>query len=559
MTEGLRTGGELIVDALKTHGVDVVFGIPGESFLPTLDALYEAREHIRFVVCRQEAGAAFMADAYGKLTGRPGVCMVSRGPGATNASIGVHMAFQDSTPLVLFIGQVGNAVRDREAFQEIDYRRMYGPLAKWVAQIDRADRVAEMVSHAFHLAVSGRPGPVVLAIPEDMQTELAAVTDLARYQRVAAYPGATALQRLREMLAAARRPLMMLGGSGWNTQACEDIRAFAEANALPVGCTYRCQDLFDNRHPNYAGDISVGLNPALAKRIREADLLIAVGPRLGEWTTVHYALLGIPRPAQKLVHVHAGAEELGSIYQADLMINAGMPEFAAAVAKLEPVRPGWTDETKTARAEYEAWQLPVRVPGDVNMSEIVTYLRRRLPADTIVTCGAGAYISWVHRFHRYARFRTQLGPTGGAMGYGVPSAIAAKLVHPDRTVVAVSGDGCFLMNGQELATAAHYGAKVIFLVVNNGIYGTIRMNQEQAYPGRVIATDLSNPDFAMLARSYGLHGEQVERTADFEAAFERASNAPTAALIELKVDPDAINAATTLSAVRERALRGGGR
>jgi acetolactate synthase I/II/III large subunit len=549
-----RTGGALLVEALATHGVDTVFGIPGESFLPTLDALYDVRDTIRFIACRQEGGAAFMADAYGKLTGRPGVCMVSRGPGATNASIGIHMAYQDSTPLVMFIGQVGTHVADREAFQEIDYRRMYGPLAKWVAQIDRADRVPEMVSHAFHLAASGRPGPVVLAIPEDMQTATAAVAMTGRYQRVAAHPGADALAALRTMLSCAERPLVMLGGGGWNAQACDDIRVFAEANGLPVGCTYRCQDLFDNRHPNYIGDISVGLNPALARRIREADLLIAVGPRLGEWTTAHYSLLDIPRPRQKLVHVHSGAEELGSLYQADLMVNSGMPEFAAAARALEPVTVRRADAVRAARTEYEAWQQPVRVPGDVNMSEVVTWLRTRLPEDTIVTCGAGAYIAWVHRFYRYTRFRTQLGPTGGAMGYGVPSAIAAKLVHPDRPVISVNGDGCFLMNGQELATAAHYKTKVIFLVVNNGIYGTIRMNQEQAYPGRVIATHLTNPDFAALARSYGLHGEQVKRTADFEPAFERAWTAQTAALIELQVDPDAINASTTLSAVRERAL-----
>jgi acetolactate synthase-1/2/3 large subunit len=550
-----RTGGELIVDALETHGVEMVFGIPGESFLPTLDALYDVRDRVRFIVCRQEGGAAFMADAYGKLTGRPGVCMVSRGPGATNASIGIHMAYQDSTPLVMLIGQVGTDVADREAFQEIDYRRMYGPLAKWVAQIDRADRIPEMVSHAFHLCVSGRPGPVVLAIPEDMQTAHAAAVSAAPYQRVAAHPGEHALETLRTMLAAAERPLLILGGGGWNAQACENIRTFAEANALPVGCAYRCQDLFDNRHPNYVGDISVGLNPALAKRIREADLLIAVGPRLGEWTTAHYTLLDIPRPKQRLVHVHSGAEELGSLYQADLMIASGMPEFAAAARALAPVSARWTDETRAARAAYEAWQQPVRVPGEVNMGEIVTWLRMRLPEDTIVTCGAGAYIAWVHRFYRYTGFRTQLGPTGGAMGYGVPSASAAKLADPRRAVVSFSGDGCFLMNGQELATAAHYKAKVIFLVVNNGIYGTIRMNQEQAYPGRVIATHLSNPDFAALARAYGLHGERVRKTADFEAAFERAWNAPTAALIELEVDPDAINASTTLSAVRERALR----
>ena len=551
-----RTGGRLIVDALRVHGVDLVFGIPGESFLPTLDAMYDVPGEIQFVSCRHEGGAAFMADAYGKLTGRPGICFVTRGPGATNASIGLHTAFQDSTPLILFIGQVGGEVAEREAFQEMDYRRMYGQMAKWVAQIDRPARVPEMVSRAFHLAVSGRPGPVVLALPEDMQTGTAAVADTGRYRRAAAHPGAADMQRLRELLAQAERPFVILGGSGWSAQACDDIRAFVEANALPVGCSYRCQDLLDNRLPNYAGDVAVGLNPALEKRIRECDLLLAIGPRLGEWTTVHYTLVGIPRPRQKLVHVHSGVEELGRVYQGDLLINAGMPEFAEAARQLAPVKGPWAGTVQAARAEYEAWQRPVAVPGNVNPGEIVAWLNDRLPPETIVTCGAGTYISWVHRFYRYAGFRTQLGPTSGAMGYGVPSAVAAKLVHPERPVVSFSGDGCFLMNGQELATAKRYGARVIFIVINNGIYGTIRMNQEQRYPGRVIATDLSNPDFAALARTYGLHGEAVEKTADFEAAFERAWRAETAALIELRVDPDAISPRGTLSAIRAAALKG---
>jgi acetolactate synthase-1/2/3 large subunit len=550
-----RTGGRLVADALRVHGVDLVFGVPGESFLPVLDALYDVPGEIRFVSCRQEGGAAFMADAYGKLTGRPGICFVSRGPGAANASIGLHTAFQDSTPLILFIGQVGGEVAEREAFQEMDYRRMYGQMAKWVAQIDRAERVPELVSRAFHLAVSGRPGPVVLALPEDMQGETATVADTGRYRRAAAHPGAGDMQRLRELLAQAKRPFVILGGSGWNAQACEDIRAFVEANALPAGCSYRCQDLLDNRLPNYAGDVAVGLNPALEKRIRDSDLLLAIGPRLGEWTTVHYTLAGIPRPAQKLVHVHAGAEELGRVYQGELLINAGMREFAAAARRLEPVKGAWADALRAARAEYGAWQLPVAVPGAVNPGEIVAWLNDRLPPETIVTCGAGTYISWVHRFYRFTGFRTQLGPTSGAMGYGAPSAVAAKLVHPDRPVVSFSGDGCFLMNGQELATAKRYGARAIFIVVNNGIYGTIRMNQEQRFPGRVIGTDLANPDFAALAASYGLHGEVVERTADFAAAFERAWQAESGALIELRVDPDAISPRTTLSATRAAALK----
>ena len=550
-----RTGGQLLVDALRVHGADMVFGVPGESYLGTLDAFYDARDAIKFVICRQEGGAANMADAYGKLTGRPGICFVTRGPGATNASIGIHTAFQDSTPLILFIGQVDNEVAEREAFQEIDYRRMYGQMTKWVAQIDRPERVPEMVSHAFHLAVSGRPGPVVLALPEDMQTATAMAADTACYQRVAAHPGADDMDKLRDMLAQSRRPFVMVGGGDWNAQAGSDIQAFAAANALPVGCSSRCQDLFDNRHPNYVGDVAVGLNPALEQRIRNADLLLAIGPRLGEWTTNHYTLIDIPRPRQKFIHVHTGAEELGRVYQGDLLINSGMPEFAAAARKLAPVKAPWADATRTARAEYEAWQQPVPAPGTLNMSEVFAFLRQRLPPETILTCGAGAYVVALHRFYQYTGFRTYLGPTSGAMGYGVPAGVAAKLVHPERPVVSFSGDGCFLMNGQELATAAKYGANVIFIVINNGIYGTIRMNQETAYPGRVIATDLCNPDFAALARAYGLQGEVVTQTADFEAAFERAWNAKTAALIELKVDPDAIVPHATLSAIRAKALK----
>ena len=550
-----RSGGQLLVDALKVHGVDMAFGVPGESYLSVLDALYDSRDDIKFVICRQEGGAANMADAYGKLTGRPGICFVTRGPGATNASIGIHTAFQDSTPLILFIGQVDNEVAEREAFQEIDYRRMYGQMAKWVAQIDRPERVPEMVSHAFHLAVSGRPGPVVLALPEDMQTATATVADTARYQRVAAHPGADDMLKLRDMLAHAQRPFVMVGGGGWNKKACDDFQAFAEASALPVACTYRCQDLFDNRHPNYVGDVAVGMNPAIEQRIRDADLLIAVGPRLGEWTTINYTLIDIPRPKQKFVHVHTGAEELGRVYQGDLLINSGMPEFAAAARALAPVTGHWAEQTEAARAEYNAWQKPVNVPGALNMSEVILYLKKRLPPESILTNGAGNFTLWAHRFYQYTGFRTQLGPTSGAMGYGVPAGVAAKLVHPDRPVIAFAGDGDFLMNGQELATAAQYDAKVIFIVINNGMYGTIRMHQEKYYPGRVSGTSLSNPDFAALARAYGLFGEIVEKTADFEAAFERAWNAKTAALLELRIDPDAISPRTTLSAIRAEALK----
>ncbi len=550
-----RTGGQLLVDALKVHGVDMAFGVPGESYLSVLDAFYESRDDIKFVICRQEGGAANMADAYGKLTGRPGICFVTRGPGATNASIGIHTAFQDSTPLILFIGQVDNEVTEREAFQEIDYRRMFGQMAKWVAQIDRPERVPEMISHAFHLAVSGRPGPVVLALPEDMQTTTAIVPDAAHYQRVAAHPGAADMNKLRDMLAAAKRPFVMLGGGGWNAKACEDMRAFIETNHLPTACAYRCQDLLDNRSPNYLGDIAVGMNPAIEKRIRECDLLLAVGLRLGEWTTINYTLIDIPRPKMKFVHVHAGAEELGRVYQADILINSGMPEFAAAVRALAPVKPVWADQTKAARAEFDAWQLPVKTPGTLNMSEVIAFLKKRLPEGSILTNGAGNFTLWAHRFYQYTGFRTQLGPTSGAMGYGVPAGVAAKLVHPDRPVIAFAGDGDFMMNGQELATAMQYGAKTIFIVINNGMFGTIRMHQERYYPGRVSGTELHNPDFAALARAYGAHGEVVTRTEDFEAAFERAWNAGTAALLELRIDPDSVSPRATLSAIRAEAMK----
>ena len=549
-----RSGGQLLVDALTVHGVDMAFGVPGESYLSVLDAFYEARDDIKFVICRQEGGAANMADAYGKLTGRPGICFVTRGPGATNASIGIHTAFQDSTPLILFIGQVDNAVAEREAFQEIDYRRMYGQMAKWVAQIDRPERVPEMISHAFHLAVSGRPGPVVLALPEDMQVATATVPDTARYQRVAAHPGAADMNKLREMLAAAKRPFVMLGGGGWNAKACDDIRAFIETNNLPTACAYRCQDLLDNRSPNYLGDIAVGMNPAIEKRIRDCDLLLAIGLRLGEWTTINYTLIDIPRPKMKFVHVHAGAEELGRVYQADILINSGMPEFAAAARALTPVNPVWADQTKAARAEFDAWQVPVKTPGTLNMSEVIAFLKKRLPDGSILTNGAGNFTLWAHRFYQYTGFRTQLGPTSGAMGYGVPAGVAAKLVHPDRPVIAFAGDGDFMMNGQELATAMQYGAKTIFIVINNGMFGTIRMHQERHYPGRISGTELHNPDFAALARAYGAHGEVVTKTEDFEAAFERAWNAGTAALLELRIDPDSVSPRATLSAIRAEAL-----
>jgi acetolactate synthase-1/2/3 large subunit len=547
-----RTGGQILIDQLKLHGADTVFGVPGESFLAALDALYDARNRIRFISCRQEGGAAYMAEAYGKLTGRPGICFVTRGPGACNASIGIHTGFQDSTPMILLIGQVGRGMVEREAFQEIDYRRMYGPMAKWVAEIERADRIPEMVSRAFHIAMSGRRGPVVLALPEDMLRETATVADPDPYKVVQAHPGAAQMAELRERLARAKRPFLLVGGGGWSAAAMRGMMAFAEANHLPTGCAFRRQDSFDNTHPCYAGDVGVGLDPRLAERIKSADLLLVAGPRLGEMTTGEYSLVEVPRPKQSLVHVFPGAEELGRVYQADLLVNSGMAEFAAAARALERIdSSAWADQARQAHAEYLDWIEGGASPGAVDMIEVMRFLRGRLPADAILTNGAGNYTTWGHRYYQFRRHGTQLAPTSGAMGYGAPAGVAAKLVHPDRIVVSLNGDGCFLMNGQELATALQYGAATVFIVINNGMYGTIRMHQERHYPSRVIATDLANPDFAGLARSYGAHGERVERTEEFAPAFERALGAGKAALIEIRLDPEAITPRQSLSEIRK--------
>jgi acetolactate synthase-1/2/3 large subunit len=554
----LRSGGRILVDQLLIHGADTAFCVPGESYLDVLNAFYEVRERMRLIVCRQEGGAAFMAEAYGKLTGRPGICFVTRGPGATNASIGVHTAYQDSTPMILFIGQVGGDVVEREAFQEMDYRRMFGQMAKWVAQIDRADRIPEYLSHAFHMAVSGRPGPVVLALPEDMLVSHAVASDAQAYSRVKAHPGVADMNRLRDMLAQAQRPIVILGGGDWSASACDDIRGFIEANNLPATCSFRRQDLLDNRHPNYAGEVGIGINPALAERVRSADLILTVGARLGEMTSGGYTLFSIPRPLQRMVHVHPSAEELGRVYQAELMINAGMGEFANAALKLPAVDSSrWRDWTHRAREDYLKNLKHGAMPGNLDLGMVMAFLRKRLPENAIVTNGAGNYAGWVQRFYQYTGFRTQLAPTNGAMGYGVPSGIAAKIVHPDRVVVSFSGDGCFTMNGQELATAAQYDLAVLFIVVNNAMYGTIRMHQEREYPGRDYATALKNPDYAALARAYGLHGEVVVKTAEFEPAFERAMASHKPALLELRIDPEAITTRTTLTAVREQAVKAG--
>ena len=540
-----RAGGQILVDQLVLHGADLAFCVPGESYLAVLDALHDAP--VRLIVCRHEAGAANMADAYGKLTGRPGICLVTRGPGAAHASVGVHTAFQDSTPLILLVGQVASDQEEREAFQEVDYRRMFGPMAKWVAQVERADRIPEYVARAFATATSGRPGPVVLALPEDMLTSEADVADARPFRPVQPHPGD--LGALRELLAGAERPLAVLGGGGWTPAVSESLQAFLEANDVPAGAAFRRQDSIDNDSRCYVGDIGIGVNPKLAARVREADLLLVVGPRLGEITTSGYTLVEPPAPRQTLVHVHPGAEELGRVYQPALPILAGMEPFAAALRELR-VEPRWAAWREDARADYEEWQRHGPMPGEVDLGEVVAQLRQRLPRDTIVTNGAGNFSVWVHRFWRYHVHPSQLAPTSGAMGYGVPAAVAAKAVAPERTVLCVAGDGDFLMSGQELATAVQYELPILIVVVNNGMYGTIRMHQERQYPGRVVGTDLRNPDFAAYAQAFGAHGEVVERTEDFAGALERALEAGRPALLELRIDPEAITPRATLSEIR---------
>ncbi|MCO6058058.1 thiamine pyrophosphate-binding protein [Pseudomonas sp. MOB-449] len=549
-----RSGGQILVDALRINGVERAFCVPGESYLAVLDALYDARDQIDLVVCRQEGGAAYMAEAYGKLTGKPGICFVTRGPGATNASVGVHTAYQDSTPMILFIGQVARDQRDREAFQEIDFRAMFGPLAKWVVQIDDARRIPELVSQAFHRAMNGRPGPVVVSLPEDMLTELASVADAGPARSIEPHANASDMQALRHLLHRAERPLVILGGGGWNARAVADIRRFVECHDLPVAASFRCQDLFDNTHPNYAGDLGFAAGTRLVQAVKDADLLLVVGARLGEVSTNGYTTVEIPTPRQMLVHVHSGIEELGRVYQPTLGINSGMATFAALAAELPAIDGNRCPDWRAAlNRNYRENLVALPSPGPVQMAEVIGWLNRHLPADAILTNGAGNYAVWVQRFYQYRTFRTQLGPTNGSMGYGVPAAVAAKLTCPERTVVAFAGDGCFLMNGQEIATAANYGANVIFVVVNNGMYGTIRMHQERHYPGRVSGTDLRNPDFAALARAYGLHGETVERTEDFPGAFERCQASGMPSLIEIRIDPEALTPRQSLSQIRSEA------
>lgn len=568
MTQDTQLAGHLIVECLVAQGVETAFGVPGESYLAVLDGFHKYRDRIRFVINRQEGGAAFMAEAHGKMSNRPGICFVTRGPGATNASIGVHTAFQDSTPMILFVGDVASDQRDREAFQELEYANFFGPstkgMAKRVERIDDADRIPEYVARAFATAMNGRPGPVVLVLPEDMLTKSTAARPLARVEAVESWSDPGALRTLREMLLAAKKPFVIAGGGGWTQQSAQALQRFAENWKLPVGNAFRFQDTFDNHHPQYAGDVGIGINPKLAARVRESDLIIAIGPRLGEMTTGGYTLLKPPKAAQKLVHIHASAEELNRVYQADLAIHATMNAAARSLEVLTaPPELPWADWTAAAHADYEGNLQPQKLPGAIDMPAIVALLQKHLPADALITNGAGNFASWTHRFFRHHGLakghKTQLAPTSGAMGYGVPAGIAANLVS-GRVALTMAGDGDFLMCGQELATASQFGGKSIIVLLNNGMYGTIRMHQEREYPTRVEAagTALVNPDFVALARAYGYEGTRITRTEEFEAELLAALERRRGTVIEVVLDPEVITTRGTLSGIREAALKKGG-
>ncbi|MGB5557876.1 MAG: thiamine pyrophosphate-binding protein [Paracoccaceae bacterium] len=545
----MRHGGQILVEQLKLQGVTRVFSVPGESFLAALDGLHESG--ITNIVCRHEGGAAMMAEATGKLTGRPGVAFVTRGPGATNASAGVHIARQDSTPMVLFVGQIARGHRDREAFQEVDYRAFFGPLAKWVAEVEDTDRLPEYVNRAFHVAMSGRPGPVVLALPEDMLSDTSVVAALLPTARSQSAVSQGQIDAILGYLASAERPLVIAGGSEWSAESADQLRKFAATHDVPVAVTFRRQDHLDNRTAHYAGDLGVGMNPKLAKRLRDADMLLVLGSRLGDIATGGYDLIDPAAPDKVIVHVHPDPDLPGSVYRTDLAVVASAPDvvrhLGACNSSNDATRSDWS---RTARVDYEAWQQPKQTPGAVKMEAIVAWLTDNLPEDAIVTNGAGNYAAFLHRYFRFKRYGTQVAPTSGSMGYGFPAAIAAKLENPEKTVVCLAGDGCFQMTLNELSTARQHGANVIVIVANNGRYGTIRMHQERHYPGRVSGTDLANPDFAALARAYGGHGELVEATGDFAAAFARAEASGLPAVIELKLDPEALSTGLTLSETR---------
>ena len=547
----MRNGGRILVDQLELNGADLAFCLPGESYLPVLDALYDSP--IRLITCRHEQGAANAAEAYGKLTGRPGLCLVTRGPGATQAAVGVHTAKQDSSPMILLVGQVPRAFRGREAWQELDYAEVFGGIAKAAWEVDSTERIPEHMAEAYSVALTGRPGPVVLALPEDVLAEQADVADGTRVELERVAPSGADIERLRDLLAGAERPLVVVGEGGWTAETSRDVQAFCEANALPVACAFRCQDFVDNRSPSYVGVLGVAMDEAIAGRLRDADLVLAIGGRLGEVPTRRYTLLEPPDPRQTLVHVHPDAGELGRVYEPDLAIVATLTEFASALCALDPVEPRWREWTSAARADYEENLRNEPMEGDVDLGEIMAFLRTRLPGDAVQTCGAGNFTVWAHRFAEFTQFGTQACPRSGSMGYGLPAAVAAQLIHPERVVVCFTGDGDFVMSSPELATAVQYDLPIVVLLVNNGMYATIRMHQERQFPGRVVGTDLENPDFPALAHAYGAHGERVERTEDFEAAFDRALASGRPSVLELPVDPERISPRVRLSELRGRA------
>lgn len=551
------TGGQHVVRQLIRHGVTHAFCVPGESYLGVLDALYEAADKILLTTTRAEMGACHMAEAYGKITGRPGICFVSRGPGATHAMIGCHAAKQDSTPLILFVGLVERAAEGREAVQEIDLRSMFSGMAKDVLIVEDPRRIPELVSRAFHTAVAGRPGPVVIGLPEDLCDETCTAGEVSPYQIVKAFPNPAHLRRLRELLQKSYRPLLMLGGGGWSAEGVDNIRRFAEIYDLPVVTTFRCQDLFDNFHGNFAGQSSLGMDRRIAELIACSDLLIAVGTRLGEFSTENYTLVQPPCPRQKLVHVHPDPEELGRVYQGELLINAGPDEFASACAGLSyHGTMTWKKWTRQAHKNFEKTLMPDPTPEKVNLARIMQEIQDRMTHNTLIACDGGNFATWLNRYIRFSRFRSFIGPTCGAMGYGVPAAISAKITLPERDVLCFVGDGGFLMTGQELATAVQYNVAFTCLVFNNNLFGTIRMHQECKHPGRVIATSLMNPDFAALARSFGAFGAVVRETAEFAPALAEARACGRPALIEIQTDPEAITTRTTLTQIREAAMAG---
>jgi len=558
-TPAPRLGGHILVDQLSAHGVEHVFCVPGESYLAVLDGLHDA--DIQVTVCRQEGGATMMAEAHGKLTGRPGICMVTRGPGASNALAGIHIAHQDSTPLIVFVGQVDRGTRERDAFQEMDYKAVFGTQTKWAVEIDQVERIPELVSRAFHAATSGRPGPVVVALPEDMLTEYATVADAPRYETPDTAPSPAQLADLAQRLAQAKRPVAILGGARWSAQAVADFADFAQRHALPVAVEFRRQMLFPTTHPNFIGDVGLGGNPVLMTALREADLVLLVGGRLSEVASQGYTLLGIPAPAQQLVHVYPDSAELNRVYHASLAIQASPAAFAGALAPVQAaMAAGAAERLHTLRTSYLGWSDPdiVTHPGALQMGRIMRYLNDTLPEDAILTNGAGNYATWLHRFYAFRRYGTQLAPTSGSMGYGLPAAVGAKRLHPDKTVVCFAGDGCFMMHGQEFATAVQYQLPILVILVDNGMYGTIRMHQERHYPGRLSATTLHNPDFAAYARAFGGHGERVETTEQFIPAFERALASGKPAILHCLLDPEAITPTTTLTKIREQALAASG-